>query len=365
MTDSYLSIGSRLEVIPMSPLAGDAWSAQSSFLPAGWSCNLIHRASATILPGQPLTGWMLNVDTDRHHVEVTDSNFGFLPISDRMRPRYVTCLGRVEKLLKKEDEIGASDAHCISEVKGMFSRCARRDQWDWRAVHLALGEPSRGEARSTAGILGEVSGALRRGDMATARVGLEELAVGRHMARTLQAAREAVERSVTALPQSRVLRGRGATGRQPDASVRSVVSSYAKEKLESANATHTMLLDILGQFLGAQGHRVEANQFVDTFTRLKSGPAIFEAKSITDDNELAQIRHGLSQLYEYRYRYDLKDATLWLVLSREPREGWVINYLEKDRGVHIIWLERGELSGPSVERLLETGSEALRQSRKA
>ena len=57
------------------------------------------------------------------------------------------------------------------------------------------------------------------------------------------------------------------------------------------------------------------------FTRLRSGPAIFEAKSVTDDNELAQIRHGLSQLYEYRYRHDLKGATLWLVsVTRTKRE---------------------------------------------
>ena len=100
---------------------------------------------------------------------------------------------------------------------------------------------------------------------------------------------------------------------------------------------------------------MEANQFVDAFTRLKNGPAIFEAKSVTDENELAQIRHGLSQLYEYRYRHNLKGATLWLVLSRKPREGWVINYLESDRGVHILWLESGALAGPSIERLLESG----------
>ena len=123
------------------------------------------------------------------------------------------------------------------------------------------------------------------------------------------------------------------------------MSIYAKEKLDSANAEHAELLDVLGQFLGATGHRVEANQFVDAFTRLRSGPAIFEAKSVTDDNELAQIRHGLSQLYEYRYRHDLKGATLWLVLSREPRESWVVNYLESDRGVHILWLESGALAG--------------------
>ena len=106
-------------------------------------------------------------------------------------------------------------------------------------------------------------------------------------------------------------------------------------------------------------------QFVDAFTRLKSGPAIFEAKSITDDNAVAQIRKGLSQLYEYRYRHELHGATLWLVLSRAPTEEWVVDYLENDRGVYVIWLEGGQLSGPCVDRLLESGSEALRREREA
>ncbi|MCX5880426.1 MAG: hypothetical protein NTU74_00960, partial [Deltaproteobacteria bacterium] len=221
-------------------------------------------------------------------------------------------------------------------------------------------ELSRDEARRTATKLGEVSAAIRRGDLDFAVAGLED-AAKEGLARTLLVARQTVENSVAAIPQSRVLRGPDASSRKPATSARSIISTYAKEKLDSANATHATLLDVLGQFLGANGHRVEVNQFIDAYTRLKSGPAIFEAKSVTDDNELAQIRHGLSQLYEYRYRHDLTDATLWLVLSRAPRENWVVNYLEKDRDVHIIWLERGQLSGPSVERLLESGSQARRK----
>jgi hypothetical protein len=308
-----------------------------------------------------VTGWILNADADKRLVEVSDSNFGFLPISDRMRPRYVASLRIVEKLLKREDEVGECDANAVSEVKGMFSRCARRDQWDWRAVHLALGEPSRDEARTTAAILGEIAAAIRRGDLNAARDGLEEAATKRGLVRTLLAARESVDKSTAAMPQSRVVQGRGSVSRSGVSDTLSVVATYSKAKLDSANATHASLLDILGQFLGVHGHRVEANQFVDAYTRLKTGPAIFEAKSVTDDNELAQIRHGLSQLYEYRYRHNLTGATLWLVLSRAPSEDWTVDYLEKDRGVHIIWLDRGQLSGPSVGRLLESGSEARRR----
>jgi hypothetical protein len=104
---------------------------------------------------------------------------------------------------------------------------------------------------------------------------------------------------------------------------------------------------------------------VDAFTRLKSGPAIFEAKSVTDNNELAQVRHGLSQLYEYRFRHNMEDASLWLLLSRPPKEEWLVNYLERDRGVHVLWLEGGELFGPFVDRLLESGSDAMRRQGEA
>ena len=115
------------------------------------------------------------------------------------------------------------------------------------------------------------------------------------------------------------------------APARSVLSIYSKAKLDSANAAHAELLALLSDFLGSYGHRVETNQFVDAFTRLKSGPAIFEAKSITDENELSQVRHGLSQLFEYRDRYGINDASLWLLLSRKPHEQWLIDYLETNR----------------------------------
>ena len=104
---------------------------------------------------------------------------------------------------------------------------------------------------------------------------------------------------------------------------------------------------------------------MDAFTRLKSGPAIFEIKSVTDENELSQVRHGLSQLYEYRFRHGLLDTSLWLLLSQKPKAEWLVEYLEKDRCVHVLWVEGGKLSGPSIDKLLESGSEALRRKREA
>ena len=43
MTKTPLLVGSRVEVIPISPIGENIWSARAVSLPEGWSCNLIHR----------------------------------------------------------------------------------------------------------------------------------------------------------------------------------------------------------------------------------------------------------------------------------------------------------------------------------
>ncbi len=49
------------------------------------------------------------------------------------------------------------------------------------------------------------------------------------------------------------------------------------------------------------------------------------------------------------------------MLSRAPSDAWVIDYLERDRGVHVLWIEAGVLKGPALGRLFESGSAARRR----
>lgn len=101
---------------------------------------------------------------------------------------------------------------------------------------------------------------------------------------------------------------------------------------------------------------VEANAHVDAYARLRTGPAIFEVKSQSETNELAQVRSALSQLYEYRFRYE-RGATLWIVLSRPlgAENDWLSPYLQDDRGIGVLWMGHGgRLDGPWLQRLEET-----------
>lgn len=361
MNSTTIEIGQKLTVIPLSSNDRRTWTAECAELPSGWSCELLHRAETDIIPNRPLVGWILEIDLSRHVTQVSDSNFGFLPISDRMRPRYVAALRHLAALFKGGRNMDSEDSDALSEVKGMFSRCARRDQWDWHAVHLVLGAPDRDTARNLANRLGEIARLLRQGEVKVATSHLEALRSDA-LSNILQAAAETIVDSAPRIAKVRVAKGQRHVHLQKE-TAGSVISTCSKDKLDTANATHEQLLSILEEFLGSRGHRIESNQFVDAFSRLKSGPAVFEAKSLTNDNEMSQVRHGLSQLYEYRYRHGLENATLWLLLSRPPKEEWLLDYLEKDRGVHVLWPEDGELCGPMVARLLESGSEAMRRKK--
>jgi hypothetical protein len=82
---------------------------------------------------------------------------------------------------------------------------------------------------------------------------------------------------------------------------RKVFVNYDAIKTERASAAHFETLSVVNAFLGVRGFRVESNNFVDAFSRLRTGPAFFEIKSISEENELNQVRSALSQLYEYRF----------------------------------------------------------------
>lgn len=72
--------------------------------------------------------------------------FGSAPISKVMQGRYDSAVSSVLSFLETNDNSGV-DAESISEVKGMFNRCVRKDQWDWFSVYEQLGSPTHHDSR--------------------------------------------------------------------------------------------------------------------------------------------------------------------------------------------------------------------------
>lgn len=115
-----------------------------------------------------------------------------------------------------------------------------------------------------------------------------------------------------------------------------------KIKRQRSNLNHKILLQTLHEYLEKMGAEPLENEHIDLFAQLPSNEKyIFEVKSTTDSNLLSQIRKGVSQLYEYRFRYQNiigYDVNLCLVFPSEPSEiPWLQEYLCIDRDIAIIW----------------------------
>lgn len=117
-----------------------------------------------------------------------------------------------------------------------------------------------------------------------------------------------------------------------------------KIRRQRANLIHKIVLEKLYNYLENLGATPLENEHIDLFAEIPSrGKFIFEVKSINQNNLLSQSRKGLSQLYEYRYRYQNiigYDVNLFLVYPQEPVViPWLQEYLCQDRNIGIIWFD--------------------------
>ncbi|WP_110515757.1 hypothetical protein [Herpetosiphon llansteffanensis] len=110
---------------------------------------------------------------------------------------------------------------------------------------------------------------------------------------------------------------------------------------EKSNLSHRNILKIISDKLLVYGLEPKFNNFIDLCC-LYPNKLLFEIKSCRLDNIIEQIRKGISQLYEYRYRHqELDKANLILVLEMKPSGDflWLIKYLVIDRNINLCWLE--------------------------
>ena len=85
--------------------------------------------------------------------------FGMAPISPRMRQRYSDAVQAVGDFIAGRLSMEEVSPESLSELKGMFNRCVKQDQWDWFTVYSEFGRPPVPRMRNIAGELA----CLRRG----------------------------------------------------------------------------------------------------------------------------------------------------------------------------------------------------------
>ncbi|MEK0336540.1 MAG: hypothetical protein QQN41_03795 [Nitrosopumilus sp.] len=117
-------------------------------------------------------------------------------------------------------------------------------------------------------------------------------------------------------------------------------------KLERSINAHIILVNLVAQKIREMGSIPKSNQLIDLAVRLDRD-YIFEMKSTNDDNVRSQVRKGMSQLYEYRYLQNKPDAKLILVIEKPlgKSHSWMLDYMESDREIHLVWDGNEKLYG--------------------
>jgi len=336
------------------------WEVDCYELPKPWSATLRSRSSKTYMPGDTETLWVFAVYPITLKALLSDSDFGRLPISNRMRPRYIQALQSTLQLLEQPGRALETSPEHLSELKGMFNRCLRKDQWDWLTVYTNLGSPSQKLSQVTVERLVSLRRAMKGADIEDLDRSLSQF-IGLKLETRLGECIRLISGSGQHLQDLTQLKPYSAnsltTELDPDTLPENegyLMSQVSRAKLDRANTDHQRTLAILTRTLEAQGFTIEHSRLVDAYTNLKSGPAIFEVKSIHARNELSQCRKALSQLYEYRYLHGVPDASLWLVLSSPPYTEWIAGYLQTDRNIEVLWVTGDQVHGPSRDRLFRS-----------
>lgn len=141
-----LKLGDQLNGTIVKPVGGRRFLVKCGGVPSGWRVELHTLRPELINEGAPATFWVAKVAPLQGKVLVHDGDFGRLPISEAMRPRYLAAL----RTLLGQTEL---DGEVLADAGSMVSRIGKRQEADWLTVWRLLGEIPPGEAKI---LLGEV-----------------------------------------------------------------------------------------------------------------------------------------------------------------------------------------------------------------
>lgn len=118
--------------------------------------------------------------------------------------------------------------------------------------------------------------------------------------------------------------------------------------LEKATSIHELLVEMCAdQIRNKSGHPVEDHNSFDVASI--SLNLLIEVKSLTPSNAVSQLRKGLAQLLEYRFRHkeSFADKTrLIMVTNLNPCElvdAEFFSFITLNQGIELFWLDKGNL----------------------
>lgn len=263
----------------------------------GYSARLARKGRKEYEAGQFAQLWIVDIQPSTRIIVVSDSDFGKKTVSPGLRPQYKRALTAGIALLTDPSALDQKDAADLSNLKGMYSRFSKKDQWDWYTVWGYLERPHPTAVEVLPEALDKAARLLRT----DSRQELETLArqFPPDFADLWERSRSRIEGTALQIPNSKRRPSRSKLSESRPAT--SWTRTYDDEKTKRASMTHQIVVERLKSELELRGFTPHEHDLVDVFCELATGPAIFEVKSLTSENEQAQARHAYAQAFYYRF----------------------------------------------------------------
>jgi DNA helicase IV len=193
-----LPVGASVEVRVLGPGPGSHWKVKV-LAPATERTVLLVPRHGEPAPttGSLLDGWVTRNEGRLSLVSAGD--FGRRPVSARMAPRYEAALGVLRDIADGDGATAPETTALLSELRGMASRCLRRDRVDWLSVWRLLGSADRDRLNDLADLAQRTRQAVAS-DAPGLRAALTDDPAFRHWTDALDRAQDELRRRITPEP---------------------------------------------------------------------------------------------------------------------------------------------------------------------
>lgn len=347
-------VGTEIEAVAIEQRTTQNWLGYSKNINPKWELELIISKKCN-----PTIGYIDKykiIEITKNKIKASNiEGFGSKEISCKLRNQYLEKINyfiNIEEQLKNKNKINLKELlPCITVIKTLINTPLRIKTPYRFSIKEGLNNPSKEESLEIITLLKDLKKCILDNDLENFKIKFDTLKTTK-IYKYLNNFKQYLLNKKEELTVPIGMKNKSENSFNNKTKQR-ILSDIEKEKLRYANSEHEKTLQLLIKQLDKFGIKSEENILIDCYAVLYSGPAIFEVKSITNKNELSQIRHAVAQLYEYRYRHNLPKASLWLILSDKPKTDWVLEYLLNDRKINVLWVEYNILVGPSLEKLIK------------
>lgn len=262
--------------------------------------------------------------------------FGMAPISSRMQRCYDVAVQTTLDLFGGNIELQKVPLDDISELKGMFNRCLRQDQWDWFSVFTEFGEPAHRHMRGIVHNLQILRRSIITGDQKSIESAKQQL-IDNNLLLYLHNYQEDINSSSSSDDAGWVYIL--STREQPNILKIGMTRRSISQRVKEINSATGVLIPFSARHVFRVKHATDAEREIFALLnqyRLRSDREFFEIpfnKAVTLINEY---------LAKTQMRQRQRGTIVWFDLKR--KYGFISTEKNKDIFVHSSQVTRSDLS---------------------